>query len=40
MWYKKAFIESDLWNKEKTNDPKSIMDAFLGVIADSKTRTK
>ena len=39
MWYKKAFIQSEFWNEEQTNDPKSLRDAFFGVITDSKTRT-
>jgi cell wall-associated NlpC family hydrolase len=39
MWYKKAFVQSEFWNDEKSNDPKSLQDAFSGVITDSKTRT-
>ena len=39
MWYKKAFNQSEFWNEESSNDPKSIMDAFFGIITDSKTRT-
>lgn len=39
MWYKKAFTQSEFWNKELSNDPKSLRDAFFGVITDSKTRT-
>lgn len=39
MWYKKAFNQSDFWNEETSNDPKSIKDAFFGIITDSKTRT-
>ena len=39
MWYKKAFNQSEFWNEESSNDPKSIRDAFFGIITDSKTRT-
>lgn len=39
MWYRNSFNSSSLWNIETTNDPKTINDAFLGVITDSKTRT-
>ncbi len=39
MWYKKAFNQSEFWNEEASNDPKSMRDAFFGVITDSKTRT-
>ena len=39
MWYKKAFTQSEFWNEELSNDPKSLRDAFFGVITDSKTRT-
>jgi cell wall-associated NlpC family hydrolase len=39
MWYKKAFTQSEFWNEEVSNDPKSLRDAFLGIITDSKTRT-
>lgn len=39
MWYKKAFTQSEFWNQEISNDPKSLRDAFFGVITDSKTRT-
>ena len=39
MWYKKAFTQSEFWNEEQTNDPKTLRDAFFGVITDSKTRT-
>jgi cell wall-associated NlpC family hydrolase len=39
MWYKNAFNQSEFWNEEQSNDPKSLRDAFFGVITDSKTRT-
>jgi hypothetical protein len=39
MWYKNAFNQSEFWNEEQSNDPKSLKDAFFGVITDSKTRT-
>lgn len=39
MWYRKAYTQSEFWNVEHSNDPKSLEDAFLGVITDSKTRT-
>lgn len=38
MWYRKV-TSQDIWNLEESNDPKTIQDAFLGVITDSKTRT-
>lgn len=39
MWYRKAFQSSNFWNTDVSNDPKSIEDAFMGVIEDSKSRT-
>ena len=39
MWYKIA-IETEFWNKDKSNDPKTLEGLFMGVITDSKTRTK
>ena len=39
MWYKIA-IDTEFWNKDKTNDPKTLEGLFKGVITDSKTRTK
>jgi cell wall-associated NlpC family hydrolase len=39
MWYRKAFQSSNFWNTDVSNDPKSIEDAFIGVIEDSKSRT-
>ena len=38
MWYKLA-IDSEFWNKDKSNDPKDLEGLFMGVITDSKTRT-
>ena len=39
MWYRIAFQSSTFWNTDVSNDPKSIEDAFMGVIEDSKSRT-
>ena len=39
MWYKIA-IDTEFWNKDKSNDPKTLEGLFMGVITDSKTRTK
>lgn len=39
MWYRIAFQSSNFWNTDVSNDPKSIEDAFMGVIEDSKSRT-
>lgn len=39
MWYRIAFQSSTFWNTDVSNDPKSIEDAFVGVIEDSKSRT-
>lgn len=39
MWYRKAFQSSTFWNEDVSNDPKSLEDAFMGVIEDSKSRT-
>ena len=39
MWYRIAFQSSTFWNTDVSNDPKSLEDAFLGVIEDSKSRT-
>jgi hypothetical protein len=39
MWYRIAFQSSNFWNTDVSNDPKSIEDAFVGVIEDSKSRT-
>ncbi len=38
MWYKLA-IDTEFWNKDKSNDPKDLNGLFMGVITDSKTRT-
>lgn len=38
MWYKLA-IDTEFWNKDKSNDPKDLEGLFMGVITDSKTRT-
>lgn len=39
MWYKIA-IDTEFWNKDKSNDPKTLEGLFMGIITDSKTRTK
>lgn len=38
MWYKTA-IDTEFWNKDKSNDPKTLEGLFMGVITDSKKRT-
>ncbi len=38
MWYKIA-IDTEFWNKDKSNDPKTLEGLFMGVITDSKKRT-
>lgn len=39
MWYKIAIELSRFWNIEQSNDPDTLLKAFLGVITDSKKRT-